>query len=113
MPELRLTPEEQKTLDQLAQMLRRDYGSVVADIRLFGSKARGDVTSDSDLDVLVLVREPLDWATKGAIGDRVTDLDIDNGTVTSLLFFSTDQWERRANRVTGLYRNVAREGVAL
>ncbi|NCO33917.1 MAG: nucleotidyltransferase domain-containing protein [Armatimonadetes bacterium] len=113
MQQLHLTPGEQQTISQLTEMLRRDYGSIIENIRLYGSKARGDSTLESDLDVLVLTRQVIDLATKRAIRDRATDVDIDDGTVTSLLFFSVDQWNHPVNRITGLYKAVAREGVAL
>lgn len=113
MRRLKLTQEENQTIRQMTEMLRRDYGSIIEDIRLYGSKARGDSTPESDLDVLVLTRQVVDQATKRAIGDRVADFDIDDGTVTSLLFFSVEQWNNPVNRITGLYKAVAREGVAL
>ncbi|MBI3922888.1 MAG: nucleotidyltransferase domain-containing protein [Armatimonadetes bacterium] len=113
MRRLKLTQAEQQTISQLTEMLRQDYGGIIADIRLYGSKARGDSTPEPDLDVLVLTRQVVDQATKRAIGDRVSDFDIDDGTVTSLLFYSVDQWNLPVNRITGLYRAVAREGVAL
>ncbi len=84
MQQLHLTPGEQQTISQLTEMLRRDYGSIIEDIRLYGSKARGDSTPESDLDVLVLVREPLDWVTKRSIRHRAADLDIDQGGFSTL-----------------------------
>jgi predicted nucleotidyltransferase len=53
-----MPPETEKLRDQLRAMLpelREKYG--VAELRLFGSRVRGDHRPDSDLDVLVTFRD--------------------------------------------------------
>jgi hypothetical protein len=45
------------TLAKLKDELREDYG--VGEIGLFGSIARGEATSDSDIDVLVEFARPI------------------------------------------------------
>lgn len=108
-----LTPADEKTLSQLVEVLRGEFGDLVVDIRLFGSKARGDATPESDLDVLLLSRQPMSRTVRRRIRDTLTDFDIDNGTVTSLLVFPLEAWESPVNRLTALYRSVAQEGVPL
>lgn len=46
-----------KRLREMASQLDRDYG--VSRIGIFGSYARGEARSDSDLDVLVEFRKPV------------------------------------------------------
>lgn len=53
-----LSPQELLTLKELAEQLRRLFGDRLAELSLFGSRARGEGRDDSDLDVLVKVREP-------------------------------------------------------
>ena len=43
------------TLDAFLAGVRERFGPRVAEIRLFGSYARGDATADSDVDCLVLL----------------------------------------------------------
>lgn len=77
---------------------------------LYGSRARGDWTEDSDWDVLVVVREGADV---GAISDALLGL-------TRRLYeeagedvrFLALRWSDADNYV-GLLRNVAREGERL
>jgi predicted nucleotidyltransferase len=113
MPVPQLTQAEESTLQAVSRMLRREYGATLAEVRLFGSKARGEGAPESDLDVLVLLRRPVSWREKASISDRVTEIDLENGTVTGLLIQSVEVWEHPTNRVTGLYRSVTEEGVPL
>ena len=54
---LKLDTVEQSWLNDYRQALDSDFPDLVEDIVIFGSKARGDAGPDSDLDVLVVIRE--------------------------------------------------------
>ena len=55
-----LTANERAALASFVARLRQRYGDDVLRVVLFGSKARGDAGEESDLDVLVVVRVPLE-----------------------------------------------------
>lgn len=69
-----LTPSDAQALAVFANRLREDLREHVVDIRLFGSKARGDATPESDIDVLVVVSAGLD---RRRLQDQVVDLAFD------------------------------------
>ena len=50
-------PDEQRWLERFREALAADYAKVVNKALLFGSKARGDGTTASDIDVMVIVRD--------------------------------------------------------
>ncbi|MEW6234417.1 MAG: nucleotidyltransferase domain-containing protein [Candidatus Omnitrophota bacterium] len=52
-----LNAAEIKWLNQYRERLYAQYPGLVEDIILFGSKARGDAREDSDLDLMVVIRE--------------------------------------------------------
>jgi predicted nucleotidyltransferase len=52
-----LTISERMALDELRDWLRGRFGARLEAASLFGSRARGEGNEESDLDVLVVVRE--------------------------------------------------------
>ena len=50
-------PEERQWLDELRETILAQYQDAVQRVVLFGSKARGDWHEESDVDVLVIVRD--------------------------------------------------------
>ena len=50
-------PDEQRWLERFREVLAADYAEVVNKALLFGSKARGDGTTASDIDVMVIVTD--------------------------------------------------------
>jgi len=58
-PDLR--PNERAGLAAFLERLRQRYGDDLLRVVLFGSKARGDFDTESDVDVLVVLRERDRW----------------------------------------------------
>jgi len=79
-----------------------------ADLRLYGSRARGDAAPDSDWDILVLVP---DLALKPSIRDALLDLELRSGEVIAPLILERSTW--LAMEGHPLQREIARDGVAL
>ena len=79
-----------------------------ADLRLYGSQARGEAGPDSDWDLLVLVP---DLAMKAAIRDVLYEVELKNGAVLSPLILDRAQWDHLDGHL--LRREIARDGVAL
>ena len=52
---LQLQPEEKKVVDEYIDLIRARFPDRISTITLFGSKARGDSRSESDIDLLIAV----------------------------------------------------------
>lgn len=79
-----------------------------AELRLYGSRARGEAQPDSDWDLLVLVP---DLSLKGAIRDALYDLELQHGAVLSPLILDQAQWASLDGHL--LRREIARDGKSL
>jgi predicted nucleotidyltransferase len=77
---------------------------------LFGSRARGDATEDSDYDIAVFVKDlgPL-AAARDRLADLETDLTYDTGAVVNSLPFPPGAYQDR----TSLMHELRRDGLDL
>jgi len=106
-----LTPNESAAVERLKQILTRDFGLVK--LVLYGSKARGDSHRESDIDVLLVLRDEFDWRTKHAVYDVCFDINLEYDVLIQPIIYSQARYDDPLIRATPLYQNVLEEGVAV
>lgn len=84
-----------------------------AEIILYGSRARGDASEDSDFDLLILVNEPVHWKTERSLGDRLYNLELETGKLLSLQLITREKWNSPMFQAMPFRLNVEREGVII
>jgi predicted nucleotidyltransferase len=99
---------------QVTQEFRDRLESVMPllDFRVFGSRARGDAQSDSDLDVFIKL-ETLDRATRELIYELAWEVGFEHDRVISTFAVSVDQVESGAVGASPLFARVMLEGVVV
>jgi uncharacterized protein len=101
----------QPILDPLKQNLTALYGDRLIHLTLFGSQARGDQSPESDIDVLVVLRSPVNPGEEiKRTGKIVADLSLEHDVVISCLFMDETDYQNRNNV---LLRNIRKEGLLL
>jgi predicted nucleotidyltransferase len=99
-------------LSELATWVRARFGPRVSALKLFGSRARGDATEESDTDVLVAV-DTLTSAEGREIahfcGDLLTKYDV----VISPFALSTERFEELRRRERRIVQEIEQDGVSL
>jgi uncharacterized protein (UPF0332 family)/predicted nucleotidyltransferase len=107
-----LQSDERRAVEEFKRRLLAELPGQVKDIILFGSKARGDAHSGSDIDLLVIVdrRTP---EVDDIISEITADALLEQRIDISALDFTTDQIAELAAIGTPFIRNVADEGIVL
>ena len=82
------------------------------DLRIFGSRARGEGDNDSDMDVFLEV-ESLDRNQKEIIHDLTWETGLEYGLVISPLIFTREEIENSPLRSSPVLMNIFREGVVI
>jgi predicted nucleotidyltransferase len=78
-------------------------------MKVFGSRARGDATDDSDMDVFIEV-ESLDRNVKERILDTAWEVSLENLVVISPLIFSGDELRNSPMRSAMIVKNIQNDG---
>ncbi len=98
-----------KVLNELKKEVLRIYGENVDSIILYGSRARGDAREDSDIDILVVLKNDFNYSEMlRRSSDLVASLSLENNVVISRAFAKKADYEKRQ---TPFLMNVRREGV--
>lgn len=107
---LTLIPEEQVWLNAYQKALAEQFPGLVETILVFGSKARGDAGPDSDLDVLVILREG-DRSRKRAVRHLGHRLAVLSEVVPSIMVYTREEWALRKGSGSSFYGTVLRDGI--
>lgn len=84
-----------------------------AKVVLFGSRARGTETKESDWDILVLLDRPkVTFKDEKAFRDKLFDVELEVEEPFSTFYYSILDWNTR-HSVTPLYKNIQEEGIYL
>jgi len=105
-----MTAVEKEVLDKFKSLLLQRVG--IQSLVLFGSRARGDATLYSDMDVLVVVDE-LDEEIQSYISNSAWQAGFDHGIVVVPVVFTREEWEDGPERSSLLAETVRHEGIPL
>jgi uncharacterized protein len=100
-----------KLLKELKEGLARTYADELKAVYLYGSYARGEASSDSDIDVLIVLRGNFNYIEMLKRSEDFTiALCLENDVVISRAFVSEAEYQ---GRQTPFLMNVRRDAVAV
>ncbi|MDZ7697081.1 MAG: nucleotidyltransferase domain-containing protein [Deltaproteobacteria bacterium] len=109
--ELKLETNEKAAIQEATRILKDRFS--VEDVILFGSKARGDSDPESDIDLLLLSKRPLDWKERHAIVDALFDVEMKHDVVISIIINTLHDWNDGVCTALPIHDQINREGVAM
>ena len=101
-------------IQKLSKIYQNVYGDALVQVILYGSYARGDYRSDSDVDIAAIVqgdRIALQEQLK-KVWDESCDLELEYDTILSPTVIPYEEFEKYRNDLP-YYRNIAQEGVVV
>ncbi|HRI38874.1 MAG TPA: nucleotidyltransferase domain-containing protein [Nitrospira sp.] len=103
---------EQPILQAFKRWVEQGFPGELVRVVLFGSKARGDASAESDIDVLTVVRSQ-DWKLGDEIRDIGYELEIAHGVVLSIQVMGQRQYQELKARGSTFLEQVEQEGLAV
>jgi len=81
------------------------------EVIVFGSRARGEAGEESDLDVVVITREPETYELLMRVSGCAWEAGLGSGMIINSVVFSRAEWEHGRERDSVLVQTVKREGI--
>ena len=103
--------ERTAVLDFLAR-IHSAYGEQIQRSMLFGSKARGEATADSDIDVLLIVADET-WQLRDEICNISAEVSLKYDVLLDTRVVGAARWQYMSEIRAGLYQNISSEAVPL
>lgn len=105
---------EDALLDRLAAVYLEEVGRDLVSVVLFGSMAKGEEKPESDIDLVVVVRDNADLKV---VEDRVAEASMKVtrrfGNQATAIVAKKSDYERKTKQKKGFWREVAETGVKL
>lgn len=96
-------------LRELRPELEATYGDRLQRVCLYGSCARNQATDDSDIDVAIVLRGPVNRAEeRHRMAEAASHLSLRHNCLVTLFFLSEEEYRHPPFAV---HRNIVREGV--
>lgn len=97
----------------LRKKLLERYPERLRHVILYGSVARGDHTTDSDIDILVVLEGTVGWDTERIISDLSYDVGLVHDVILDVHVLSIETFESAYYRDDFWLSSILREGIEL
>jgi len=103
---------EKKAIRLFETRLRHIFSKRLIVLKIYGSIVREERWEESDLDILVLVRD-LSWEEKRRVWNKATNVNIECDTMISPLVLKPEEFQELRDRERRIALDIDREGISL
>ena len=103
---------DKRMVDELVAGLLKIVDEQLVSVILYGSVARGTASSESDIDVALLIKGSLSSVTENELSDFIVDMNLKYDKVFSVIDIDIDNYEKW-KAVAPFYKNVKQDGIVL
>lgn len=107
-----LKPQERAALAEYLERLRARFADRILNVILYGSRARGEGDSESDLDVLVVVDDG-DYQFHNEVALESFEPSLKYGALISPLIWDRMRFEQQKKWRLLFFRNVEKDGIQI
>lgn len=101
-----------RAMNRMCHDIEKVYGEQLIKIVLYGSYARGEQTSESDVDIALFLRKGKTEDMHNKMTDVVVDYELEQGITFSVVPIEQDHYQTW-KRILPFYKNIDREGIVL
>ena len=105
-------PEVQAAIAAYVQQVVTNYADEVVSIILYGSQARGEADTESDIDLFIVVRHDTP-SLRQDLADLAWQVQFEHDVVISDIIRSLDEFTRMQAMQFPYYQSLTREGILL
>ncbi|MCK4736664.1 MAG: nucleotidyltransferase domain-containing protein [Methanophagales archaeon] len=107
---MQIQAEYQEAVNEFVRRAREKYKDKIDSIILFGSVARGEAGSESDIDILVVIVGDR-FRMRRELSEIVLDILLETGEYLSVKTLSTENFKFLKEIKSSFLSNVIREGI--
>ncbi|MBU2599097.1 UDP-2,4-diacetamido-2,4,6-trideoxy-beta-L-altropyranose hydrolase [bacterium] len=111
-PKVRFNSKEKKVIRVFAERIKNNIGDNITSLGLFGSKARGDFQEDSDIDILIVLKEK-SLESKKRIFDIMFEVDPYYDLKISPRIMSLYEYQKNKDMGSPFIKRLEKEGIKL
>lgn len=104
-----LTNQQCKAIRELKNEIKKYFD--LYDIVLFGSVARQEADEESDMDLLIVIKEEATHIVRNQISDIVFEINLKYDTNISIVVLEKSKWDNGVMHITPFYKEIERDGV--
>ncbi len=109
---LKLNKQERKAIKEFKKKLNEELSEQIVEVKLFGSKVRGDSHKESDIDILVVLKDDSE-KNKDKIFEVVQNILLDYEVLLSPIIFNKEEYDSLNKIPTIFMQNIKFEGVRI